>query len=52
MQLANETMFGQEEAVVVIVFISGGFKGGAKRATAPSPAPLVTQKGPRTWEKI
>ena len=25
---------------------------GAKGATAPGPALLVTQKGPRTWEKI
>ena len=31
--------------------VSGGFKG-AKGATAPGPALLVTQKGPRTLEKI
>ena len=29
----------------------GGFKG-AKGATTPGPALLVTQKGPSTWEKI
>ena len=40
------------------LLISGGFKGGLGATTptpwplAPGPALLVTQKGPRTWEKF